>query len=91
MPIYAPIAQGIEHRSPEPSARVRIPLGAPFINAGDESIFVYIREKTSVQIGTDVFYIYMPGSSEFRGNNNLLSGIRRIHWRNIRKALLNFK
>ena len=60
-------------------ARVRIPLGAPFINAGDESIFVYIREKTSVQIGSDVFFIYLPGSSEFRGNNNLLSGIRRIH------------
>ena len=74
-------------------ARVRIPLGAPFINAGDASIFVYIREKTSVQIGADVFfiYLYLPGSSESRENNNLLSGIRLIHWRNIRKALLNFK
>lgn len=26
---YAPIAQGIEHRSPEPGAQVRILLGAP--------------------------------------------------------------
>lgn len=27
--IHAPIAQGIEHRSPEPGAKVRILLGAP--------------------------------------------------------------
>lgn len=30
----APIAQGIEHRSPEPGAQVRILLGAPYMEKG---------------------------------------------------------
>lgn len=32
--LYAPIAQGIERRSPEPGAQVRILLGAPLIFTG---------------------------------------------------------